>query len=112
MTALEAAAQQMSDRSIAWTDFDKSLGEMPGELERLIGFFGLAADPEQLRKIAEGPLMRRYSKALEYEYSPSLRRDLIDDATRRHGRDIADAIAMLERAAASSPLLARALERS
>ena len=112
MTSLEAAAEAMGDRSIAWQDFDAALGDMGSELERLAGFFGFAAEPGELRAIADGPLMRRYSKALEYDYSADLRRQLIEDATRRHALDIDDALAMLQRSAEKSPLLARALERS
>ena len=40
--------------------------------------------------------MRRYSKALEYDYTPALRRDLIAEADRRHRADIDGALAMLE----------------
>jgi hypothetical protein len=56
--------------------------------------------------------MRRYSKALEYDYSPGLRRELLAEARRDYGHHIDSAIAMLEKAAASSPLLARALSRA
>ena len=30
--------------------------------------------------------MGRYSKALDYEYSPALRREILADARRRHAR--------------------------
>jgi hypothetical protein len=112
MTALELAAEAMADRSIAWADFDRMLGGMAGELGRVADFFGFAAGREQLQTIAGGPLMRRYSKALEYDYSAELRRELIAEAEGRHRRDIDDALAMLREAAEKSPLLARALARS
>jgi hypothetical protein len=56
--------------------------------------------------------MSHYSKALEYDYSPSLRRELIAESERLHGRDIDSALAMLRSAAEKSPLLARAVARS
>ena len=56
--------------------------------------------------------MARYSKALEYEYSPSLRRELIDEARRSNRADIESALAMLRSAAEKSPLLARAIRRA
>ncbi|HEX6217776.1 MAG TPA: hypothetical protein VFZ35_00700, partial [Sphingomicrobium sp.] len=59
-----------------------------------------------------GPLMRRYSKALEYDYSPQLRSDLIAEASAAHRADIDGALAMLGTAAQDSPLLGRALERT
>jgi hypothetical protein len=112
MTSLEAAAERMIDRHIAWADFDAMLQDMPGELARVAAFFGFDADAEQLTAIATGPLMRRYSKALEYEYSPSLREEVIAGAIRMHGREIDAALAMLRAAAEKSPLLARALTRA
>ena len=112
MTALEAAAEAMHDRTIAWADFDSMLADMANELERVASIFGFDTDPDRLREVATGPLMRRYSKALEYEYSPSLRRDLIAEATASHRADIDSAVAMLQSAAGEAPLLERALARA
>ena len=112
MTALEAAADAMADRCIEWLDFDRMLYAVAVDLARIADFFGFGASPQQLTEIAGGPLMQRYSKALEYDYTPSLRRDLIADADRRHRANIDAALAMLEQAAQESPLLARALERA
>ena len=112
MTSLERAEEAMPDRSVAWMDFDRALADMPGHLKRAADVLGFPLDDGNSRAIAEGPLIRRYSKALEYEYSPGLRRDLLDEATASHRTAIDDALAMLERAAEKSPLLARALRRS
>ena len=49
---------------------------------------------------------------MSHQYSPSLRRDLISEAARDHRAQIDPALAMLERAAEKSPLLARALDRA
>jgi hypothetical protein len=112
MTALEAAADAMPDRQIAWADFDRMLEDMPAELARTATFFGFFADDAELRAIAEGPLMTRYSKAPAYEYSPALRSELIAEVCAAQDAEIDDALAMLGRAAEKSPLLARALERA
>jgi hypothetical protein len=112
MGALEAAAEAMTDRQIAWADFDKTLGDMEGELARVAAFFGFNAGADRLQAIASGPLMKRYSKALEYEYSPTVRRELIGEVSEQFSREIDDALAMLRRAAEESPLLARALARA
>ena len=48
MTALEAAAEAMADRQIAWADFDAMLGDMARELARVAAFFGFAADADRL----------------------------------------------------------------
>jgi hypothetical protein len=110
MTALESAAERMADREIAWADFDAMLADMPAELKQVAEFFGFPTDG--IDAIASGPLMRRYSKATEYEYSPSLRRDLIAEAEAAHRADLDGALAMLQSAAENSPLLAKALRRA
>lgn len=110
MTALESAAERMAGREIAWADFDVMLADMPAELGRLAAFFHLQTDG--INAIATGPLMRRYSKATEYDYSPSLRRDLIAEAEAANRADLDGALAMLQSAAENSPLLAKALRRA
>jgi len=110
MTALEAAADRMPDREIAWADFDAMLANMPAELKRVAEFFGFATGT--IDDIAAGPLMRRYSKATEFEYSPSLRRDLIAEAEAANRADLDGALRMLQSAAENSPLLERALRRA
>jgi hypothetical protein len=112
MMALEAAANAMADRQIAWVDFDGMLYELDEELMRIAALFGFAAEPDELRAIASGPLIGRYSKAPEYEYSPTLRRQLIGETSERHRGEIDAALAMLDSAAEKSPLLARALSRA
>jgi hypothetical protein len=111
-TALEAAAEVMADRQIAWADFDAMLEDMAAELGRISAFFGFAADRALLQAIATGPLMKRYSKAPEYDYSAGLRRELIAEANATHRGQIDDGLAMLRRAAEKAPLLARALGRA
>ncbi|MEO5613107.1 MAG: hypothetical protein ABIT68_10265, partial [Sphingomicrobium sp.] len=112
MTALEAAAEAMTDRHLMWANFDRLLDDMEAGLGEIAKFFGFKASAEQLQAIVSGPLLARYSKALEYDYSPSLRTQLIDQEFSLHGGEIDDALAMLERSAQESPLLARALKRS
>jgi hypothetical protein len=112
MTSLEAAAEEMGDRAIAWADFDTMLADMAAELGRVADFFGFNAEAARLEAIAAGPLMRRYSKALEYEYSPSLRNELIAQEVRLAGSDIDAALAMVRAGSEKSLLLARALERT
>ena len=102
----------MPDRLISWMDFDSLLADMPTALLQIVGFFGLDADSPTIHSIAMGPIMRRYSKAPEYDYSPDLRGDLLQQAGREFGPSIEAAIDMLFKAAEDSPLLERALSRS
>ena len=111
MTSLEAALDAMPDRAIEWADFDLMLQDMTTALAKAARFVGHSAPAEQIAAIAGGTLMSRYSKGLDYEYSPKLRRDLIEQANRHHHRDIDSALAMLARAAEKSSLLARSLAR-
>jgi hypothetical protein len=112
MTALEAGAEAMPDREIAWMDFDSMLETLPAELARIAAFFGFPAAEARIEAIASGPLASRHSKALEHDYSADLRRDLISEATAPHRPSIDGALAMLRQASESSPLLARALARA
>ncbi|MFL6721702.1 MAG: hypothetical protein ACJ8FT_07870 [Sphingomonas sp.] len=112
MATLVRAADAMADRHIAWADFDALVADLVPELERIVAHFGLAADPHSVEAIARGPLMQRYSKALEYEYSPALRDELIAQAIRDHGSEVDAALAMLRSLADKSSLVERALRRA
>ena len=101
----------MADRQILWANFDQLLADMEAGLARLADFFGFEAPPERAREIARGPLMSRYSKALEHDYSPELRRQLIEQELRLQGPAIKAALTVLSNAAKNSPLLAAALAR-
>lgn len=107
MLSLEAAANAIGERAQRF-DFDQMLREMGDALSQAAAHFGLAPDPGQIRAVVEGPLMRRYSKAMEYDYSPDLRRELLADAVWQHGRDIDQALAWLRdevgRHAVTAPL--------
>ena len=112
MTALETAADRMPDRSIGWVDFDHMLQNMQTELARIADRFDFLVSTDEIEAIASGPLMARYSKALEHDYSPQLRRELIAEALAANGRAVEGALAMLRSAAEKSPLLARAMARA
>ncbi len=112
MTALEAAAMSMADRHIVWLDFDRFLEDPANGLLQAAKHFGFELSETEAGRIAAGPLMHRYSKALEYDYSPALRLELQADARRRHGAAIESALAMLDEASQDAPLLRQALERS
>lgn len=110
MTALESAADELTDRSLEWADFDRMLEDVPSALAHTAEFFGF--ETSKARDIAEGPLMRRYSKAVEYDYTPDRRRDLIAEAATELRGELEAGLAMLHRAAEKSPLLARAVTRA
>ena len=112
MTALETAAETLGADAVHWLDFDAFLAAVPEALTSAASFLGIDAPADRIQAIADGPLMGRYSKALDYEYSPGLRAELIAAASAAHADDISGALAMLHSAAQDSPLLRRALKRS
>jgi hypothetical protein len=112
MTALEAAEDAMSDRNILWLDFDRFLGDPAAQLAQVAVHLAVPLGMDEARRIASGPLIKRYSKALEYDYSPALRQELQAEARHLHGSAIDSALNMLAEAASSSPILARALARA
>ena len=111
-TSLESAAQSMPDRRLLFVDFDALLADVPPALSRIADHFGFAAAEADLTTIISGPILSRYSKAMEHEYSPALRRELIAEAGAANAADVDSALAMLDRAAKRSPLLERALARA
>jgi hypothetical protein len=111
MTALEGAAENLGDRAL-WQDFDAFLAAPATVLREIAAFFALSARETQVRDVAAGPLMTRYSKAPEYEFGPDARSRRLSEAGQRYSGAIHDALAMLRRAAEKAPLLQRALDRS
>jgi hypothetical protein len=112
MSALERAAAELSSDCVLWRDFDAFLEEPETQLGTIASFLGLPADNARIAEIARGPLMRRYSKALDHEFGPEARRQLLDEAATEHAAAIQSALAMLNQAAEKAPTLARALARS
>ena len=111
MTAMEAAAEAMPGLPILWLDFDRFLAQPADGLMQAATHLGLPLAAQEAKTIVAGPLMRRYSKAPEHEYSPELRLELQAEARQSHGGAIESALRMLNEASRSAPLLARALER-
>jgi hypothetical protein len=112
MTSLESAAEAMTDRPILWLDFDRFLARPAAALGEAAAHCGIALSEAEANAITSGPLMQRYSKALEYDYGPALRRELQEESRQLHGRAIESALAMLAEAGRGSPLLERALKRT
>lgn len=112
MNALERAAQQLPTGSTMWLDFDSFLMAPEESLTQVASFLGLPGEDQQIASIVQGPVMRRYSKAPEYEFGPDTRRRVLADAAQRHSAAIGAALALLGHAAEKAPNLARALSRS
>jgi hypothetical protein len=112
MSALEDAAAELRSDCVLWCDFDAFLEEPGTGLSTIAAFLGLSDEDARVAEIARSPLMRRYSKALDHEFGPEARRQLLDEASAKHAAAIQSALAMLSEAAEKAPLLTRALARS
>ena len=112
MTSLEAAASLLPAGTVMWLDFDLFLADPAAHFTAVVRHFGHDADAATVRAICEGPLMGRYSKALDYEYSPALRREILADARRRHAGAIRDALNWLGGLESRYPAVAGAIRRA
>lgn len=112
MTSLGAAAAQLPDDSVMWLDFDTFLADPPRHFARIAAHFGYPLAPGAPEAICTGPLMGRYSKAMDYDYSPALRREILADARRRHAAAIADAQNWLAGLETRYPAAAAAIRRA
>lgn len=111
MTSLEAAADRLAAEQTLWLDFDDFLTSPAIQLLACASHLGFNGTTGEAATVANGPLIRRYSKDPSFDYSPTLRRDLLAEAASRHGGEIDAALALLDEAANHSSLLGRALDR-
>jgi hypothetical protein len=112
MTSLDRAAERIPAGNAMWLDFDDFLGAPAKWLGRIAAFFGVELDEAGAEHLAADPLMRRYSKAAEYEYSRELREAVLAEARIEAAPAIAAARRWLDSAASASPAVAAAVARS
>jgi hypothetical protein len=110
MTSLERAASALPAGTVLWMDFDTFLADPATHLTAIARHFAL--DEATAPVVAAGPLMGRYSKALDHEYSPALRREILADARRRHAGAIHDALNWLGTLESRYPAAAQAIRRA
>lgn len=109
--ALEVDGAIRAGVDLACIDFDAFLSEPAPALELLCARTARPAQSDAIARALAGPLMKRYSKAMEHEFSPGLRREIIADASSDHAPEIAKGRAFLDCAAKADPAIAGALER-
>jgi hypothetical protein len=110
--SLEGAAARLPAGAVLWMDFDDFLADPARHFIAIAAHFGEDVDHRAARAIVDGPLMRRYSKALDYEYSPALRREILADARHRHSAAIRDGLNWLGGLATRYPAVAQAIRRA
>ena len=105
--ALDAAGPRM----IA-VDFDTLLGDIGGEIGRIVRHLGLPHTATYLANIGQSAQLSQYAKAPEYAYSPALRSQILGEARTQHSEEIRKGLAWLERMKASNPHVAAVCARA
>jgi hypothetical protein len=90
-------------------DFDVFLADVGGGMRRVLAHLGLPLDERELSRLAESPVLTRYSKAPEHPYGPGQRAELLDQARREHRLEIGKGLAWLTALARSDNTVAALL---
>jgi hypothetical protein len=90
-------------------DFDELLADVAGAMGRVAAHFKLPLDSRRLDEIARSPVLTRYSKSPDFEYSPQVRRELLRQSRQNNAAQIAAGLRWLENLAASQPAVAAVL---
>jgi hypothetical protein len=103
-----AMVAQFGSRVLA-LDFDEMLADVSGSVRAVAEHFQLPGDSRWLADIAGNPVLTRYSKSPEFEYSPQLRRELLRESRQSNAAQIAAGLRWLEGLAGAQPAVAAML---
>jgi hypothetical protein len=92
-------------------EFDQFLAAPETGMTEIAAHFSLASDPHRIRAALDGPIMKRYSKDANFEYSPELRNELLSDYANTHRGEIEKGLFWLKRNAKLHRPIALALDR-
>ncbi len=109
MVTLHDAETHCPDTAIAWMDFDGFLTHPAEQLQLAAHHFGLELAAEHARSLISSPIMTSYSKAPEYDYSASLREELLAEAAQIHADDIKQTLLWVDQLARRFPIVAAAM---
>ena len=109
MVTLCDAQKRCPDADIMWMDFDHFLNQPAGELQSAADHFGRSLPLDQAEMLVSGPIMTSYSKAPEYDYSASLREELLAEAGKIHADDIWQTLLWIDQLARQHPKVAAAI---
>ena len=99
------------DRIIA-VDFDAFLADVPAQMKRIAGHFGLPPDAPFLAAIGQNPALTRYSKAPEQDYSPALRAEILAESREQNREEIRKGLAWIEQTAKSNAAVAEVIAKA
>lgn len=109
MATLCDAKSRCADAAIVWMDFDDFLREPASQLQVAADHFGQKLSPDHAQSLISGPIMSSYSKAPEFDYSPSLRQQLLAEAAQIHADDIKQTLLWVDQLARRFPIIAAAI---
>jgi len=92
-------------------DFDELLSDVAGAVRSVAGHLQLPLEPPWLAGIASSPVLTRYSKSPDFEYSPHLRRELLRQSRQKNAEEIGAGLRWLENLAGAQPTVAAVLNR-
>lgn len=90
-------------------DFELVLANLRAAMERVLKHFGLPQEERFLSEIHRSPVLTRYSKAAEFEYSPQMRVEVLNQSRRDHRDEIRRGMEWLETLASSDAVVASLL---
>ncbi|HEY7638402.1 MAG TPA: hypothetical protein VH814_01660 [Steroidobacteraceae bacterium] len=91
-------------------DFDEMLADIHGCVSRVAAHFQLPLEARWLAGIAQSPVLTRYSKSPDFEYSPQMRRELLRQSRQNNAAQIGAGLRWLENLARSQPPVAAVLK--
>jgi hypothetical protein len=93
-------------------DFDELLADVAGGVSRVAAHFRLPLGSRWLADVARSPVLTRYSKSPDFEYSPQVRRELLRQSRQHNAAQIGAGLRWLESLAKSQPAVAAFLNAS
>lgn len=105
MSTLMQACEQQQTSLIYWHSFDVFLKSPKAELVKIAKHFDLAMTSETAENLVSGSIMNSYSKAPEHDYSPDLRRQLLQQARTEFAGEISKTTNWVMGLAKSHPLI-------
>ena len=90
-------------------DFDALLSGIEREMQRITNHLDLPVTDDWLASLGSSPALARYSKSPDYDYSPALRTQLLNQARRDHHEEIGRGMRWLETLSRTEATVARLL---
>jgi hypothetical protein len=90
-------------------DFDGLLADIAGQVSRVASHFQLPIESRWLADIGRSPVLTRYSKSPDFEYSPQVRSELLRQSRQNNAAQIGAGLRWLENLARAHAVVAEVL---